>query len=209
MHAHSPCATAREAKVQINCRAPVHRQYAPIRGPCAQQQQPHAVFASQATRGVTTTRRSPGGRRGARLAAAAPDTLVDTRQEQELSVEFLGVLKDMQTVRGVLHTSAPPDLVYGILTAYERNAEVFAGICASDVRVTEAGDKQVVQVRVHRAWARAARVVVVVVSLAITALAPSWRLATGLLAACICLMHARRHHTPRTPTGSHACCAKC
>jgi hypothetical protein len=80
--------------------------------------------------------------------AAGPGTTELSHAQQQPSVEFLGVQRDMQTVRGVLHTPAPPDLVYSILCDYENNANVFDGICASEVRCTEAGDKQVVQVRV-------------------------------------------------------------
>ncbi|KAI8475786.1 MAG: hypothetical protein J3K34DRAFT_456142 [Monoraphidium minutum] len=69
-------------------------------------------------------------------AAAAPVGEVD--------VSFLGVLDGMQTVRGVLEVDASPDLVYDILTDYDRCSEVFENISASTT-MEEDGAKQVVQ----------------------------------------------------------------
>ena len=49
-------------------------------------------------------------------AAAAPP--------RDVEVEFLGVLDGMQTVRGIMEVDAHPDLVYSILTDYDRCSEV-------------------------------------------------------------------------------------
>lgn len=81
-----------------------------------------------------------------RTAAAAPDTLVAEETVQQPSVEFLGVLKDMQTVKGVIHTAAAPDLVFDILTDYDSCSRVFRNISGSQTLFTDAGDKQVIQV---------------------------------------------------------------
>jgi hypothetical protein len=81
-----------------------------------------------------------------RTAAAAPDTLVTEETVQQPSVEFLGVLKDMQTVKGVIHTAAAPDLVFDILTDYDSCSRVFRNISGSQTLFTDAGDKQVIQV---------------------------------------------------------------
>jgi hypothetical protein len=43
---------------------------------------------------------------------------------RDLQVEFMGVLNGMQTVRGVIEVDAHPDLVYKILTDYDRCSEV-------------------------------------------------------------------------------------
>lgn len=109
-----------------------------------------------------------------RCAAAAPETLeVEAEQQDEVqqqqqgdsaqpSVEFVGVMRDMQTVRGVLATHAPPELVYAILTDYDSCARVFRNICGSQTLFSEGGGKQVVQVRrlTARVWlSRCVRVV--------------------------------------------------
>ena len=67
----------------------------------------------------------------------------------DVEVEFLGVVGGMQTVRGVLHLDACPDLIYQILTDYDRCSEVFENISAS-ATLDEGGEKQVVQVRQRR-----------------------------------------------------------
>lgn len=87
-----------------------------------------------------------------KTAAAAPETLVvdDSDaggQHPPPAVEFLGVLNEMQTVRGVLQTPADPDLVYNILTDYDSCSRVFRNISGSQTLFTDAGDKQVIQVR--------------------------------------------------------------
>lgn len=81
-----------------------------------------------------------------RTAAAAPDTLVTQGDSQKPSIDFLGVLNDMQTVRGVLETAADPDLVYDVLTDYDSCSRVFRNISGSQTLFSEAGQKQVVQV---------------------------------------------------------------
>lgn len=81
-----------------------------------------------------------------RTRAAAPDTLVAGETLQQPTVDFLGVLNDMQTVRGILETAADPDLVYDILTDHDSCPRVFRNICGSETLLTEAGDKQVIQV---------------------------------------------------------------
>jgi hypothetical protein len=83
-----------------------------------------------------------------RTAAAAPDTVTTEESVQQPSVDFLGVLNDMQTVRGVLQTTADPDLVYDILVDYDSCSRVFRNICGSQTLFTDAGDKQVIQVGV-------------------------------------------------------------
>lgn len=81
-----------------------------------------------------------------KTAAAAPDTLVTDEGVQQPSIDFLGVLNDMQTVRGILQTAADPDLVYDILTDYDSCSRVFRNISGSQTVFTDAGDKQVIQV---------------------------------------------------------------
>lgn len=81
-----------------------------------------------------------------RITAAAPDTLVAGETLQQPTVDFLGVLNDMQTVRGILETAVDPDLVYDILTDHDSCPRVFRNICGSETLLTEAGDKQVIQV---------------------------------------------------------------
>ena len=81
-----------------------------------------------------------------RTAAAAPDTLIAEESVQRPEIDFLGVLNDMQTVRGVLQTAADPDLVYTILTDYDSCSRVFRNISGSETLFSDAGDKQVVQV---------------------------------------------------------------
>lgn len=81
-----------------------------------------------------------------RTAAAAPDTLVAEERSQQPTIDFLGVLNDMQTVRGVLETAADPDLVYSILVDYDSCSRVFRNISGSQTLFTDAGGKQVVQV---------------------------------------------------------------
>lgn len=82
-----------------------------------------------------------------RAAAAAPDTLIAEESVQQPTVEFLGVLRDMQTVKGVLQTAADPDLVFDILTDYDSCSRVFRNISGSQTLFTDAGEKQVIQVR--------------------------------------------------------------
>jgi len=81
-----------------------------------------------------------------KTAAAAPDTLVTQGDSQKPSIDFLGVLNDMQTVRGVLETAADPDLVYDVLTDYDSCSRVFRNISGSQTLFSEAGQKQIVQV---------------------------------------------------------------
>jgi hypothetical protein len=81
-----------------------------------------------------------------RTRAAAPDTLVAGETLQQPTVDFLGVLNDMQTVRGILETAADPDLVYDILTDHDSCPRVFRNICGSETLLTESGHKQVIQV---------------------------------------------------------------
>jgi hypothetical protein len=52
----------------------------------------------------------------------------------------------MQTVRGILQTTADPDLVYDILVDYDSCSRVFRNISGSQTLFTDAGDKQVIQV---------------------------------------------------------------
>lgn len=64
----------------------------------------------------------------------------------EPSVEFLGVLNGMQTVKGVLHVAAPPERVWTIITDYESNSRVYENISDSQVLMQEDGSKQLLQV---------------------------------------------------------------
>lgn len=50
----------------------------------------------------------------------------------------------MQTVRGLMEVDASPELVYSILTDYDRCSEVFENISASTT-LEEEGEKQVIQ----------------------------------------------------------------
>lgn len=76
----------------------------------------------------------------AHVAAQATVTLDDT------VIEFLGVNNGMQTVRGVLHVAADADLVYDMLTDYDRCARVFRNIVTSETKLFDDGSKQVLQV---------------------------------------------------------------
>jgi ribosome-associated toxin RatA of RatAB toxin-antitoxin module len=51
----------------------------------------------------------------------------------------------MQTVRGVMHVAAEPDLVYSILTDYDNCARVFRNVVSSEAVITAGGEKQVLQ----------------------------------------------------------------
>lgn len=80
--------------------------------------------------------------RSLRTQAAAQETVA----LEEPVLEFLGVNNGMQTVRGVMHVAADPDLVFSILTDYDSCARVFRNVVASETILTPDGDKQVLQV---------------------------------------------------------------
>jgi hypothetical protein len=70
---------------------------------------------------------------------------------QEPSVEFLGVVNDMQTARGFITTTqAEPDLVYQILSDYDSCPRVFRSVARSETVETPQGVKQVLQVGERR-----------------------------------------------------------
>jgi hypothetical protein len=110
-----------------------------------QQRQRHSTPV-QAQLASHTTHRTSSRPYRHRTAAAAPDTLVTADSYHQPTIDFLGVLNDMQTVRGTLQTAADPDLVYDILCDYDSCSRVFRNISGSQTLFTEAGDKQVIQV---------------------------------------------------------------
>jgi hypothetical protein len=110
-----------------------------------QQRQCHSTHV-QAKLAWHTDRRASSRPCRHRTAAAAPDTLVTEDSLQQPTIDFLGVLNDMQTVRGTLQTPADPDLVYDILTDYDSCSRVFRNISGSQTLFTEAGGKQIIQV---------------------------------------------------------------
>jgi hypothetical protein len=61
------------------------------------------------------------------------------------TVEFIGVISGMQTVRGSLDLDADAEMVYGLLTDYASCSRVFRNIATSTVQFSE-GRKQVLQV---------------------------------------------------------------
>lgn len=66
---------------------------------------------------------------------------------QEPSVDFLGVVNDMQTARGfITNAQADPDLVYQILSDYDSCPRVFRSVARSETVETPEGGKQVLQV---------------------------------------------------------------
>ncbi|KIZ07366.1 hypothetical protein MNEG_0592 [Monoraphidium neglectum] len=121
-------------------------QQRPGGNPQQQQQQQPVVAPAPPGSGVSPPRRapSPAAATAVRVAEAAVAPLRD------LQVEFMGVLNGMQTVRGVIEVDAHPDLVYKILTDYDRCSEVFENISASST-IEEDGAKQVIQVHGARA----------------------------------------------------------
>jgi hypothetical protein len=72
----------------------------------------------------------------------------------ELSVDFLGVVNDMQTARGIVHTPISPDHVYDLLSNYDQCPRVFRSVGSSQTLQNEAGGKQVLQV--SSSWAATA-----------------------------------------------------
>eukprot|EP00878_Enallax_costatus_P042129 GHUV01049169.1.p1 GENE.GHUV01049169.1~~GHUV01049169.1.p1 ORF type:complete len:188 (-),score=30.14 GHUV01049169.1:27-590(-) len=82
------------------------------------------------------------GIRTVRTHAAAQETLT----LDDPVIEFLGVNNGMQTVKGVLHVAADADLVYAMLTDYDRCARVFRNIVSSETKLLTDGSKQVLQV---------------------------------------------------------------
>jgi hypothetical protein len=63
------------------------------------------------------------------------------------SVDFLGVVNDMQTARGfITNAHADPDLVYQILSDYDSCPRVFRSVARSETVETPDGRKQVLQV---------------------------------------------------------------
>lgn len=100
---------------------------------------------------IISSRHATATRRAIKLAAAVPDTLVTQQQDSsEPSVDFLGVVNDMQTARGIVHTPISPDHVYGLLTNYDQCPRVFRSVATSQTLQTEAGGKQVLQVSSRR-----------------------------------------------------------
>lgn len=95
---------------------------------------------------ISSSSISHATRRAIKLAAAVPDTLVTQQDSSEPSVDFLGVVNDMQTARGIVHTPISPGHVYELLTNYEQCPRVFRSVASSQTLQTEAGGKQVVQV---------------------------------------------------------------
>jgi hypothetical protein len=66
---------------------------------------------------------------------------------QEPSVDFLGVVNDMQTARGfITNAQADPDQVYQILSDYDSCPRVFRSVARSETVETPEGGKQVLQV---------------------------------------------------------------
>jgi len=77
-----------------------------------------------------------------RTQAAAQETYV----LDEPSVDFIGVLDGMQTVKGVLHVPVDAALVYDVLTDYDSCSRVFRNIAATRTILSNEGSKQLVQV---------------------------------------------------------------
>jgi len=76
----------------------------------------HTRPAWQATRSTVVHGRCSRPSR-LRTAAAAPEAwAAEDSSTQQPSVDFLGVVNDMQTAKGFIHTAADPGLVYDILT---------------------------------------------------------------------------------------------
>lgn len=83
-----------------------------------------------------------------RTAAAAPEAwTAEDGSTQQPSVDFLGVVNDMQTAKGFIHTAADPSLVYDILSDYDSCPRVFRSVASSQTVFTEAGGKQIIQVK--------------------------------------------------------------
>eukprot|EP00775_Hariotina_reticulata_P013851 gene13851-13973_t len=76
-----------------------------------------------------------------RTQAAAQETYV----LDEPTVDFIGVLDGMQTVKGVLHVPADAALVYDVLTNYDSCSRVFRNIADTRTVFSNEGNKQLVQ----------------------------------------------------------------
>lgn len=104
----APRAPLAAPQQQPRAQGPLDPQPSPAAAPAGPASPPRRAPAPPAATAV----------RAAEAAAAAPPRGAD--------VEFLGVLDGMQTVRGVIEVDAHPDLVYAILTDYDRCSEVRA-----------------------------------------------------------------------------------
>ena len=61
------------------------------------------------------------------------------------TVDFIGTIRGMQTVRGSLDLDADAGLVYDLLTDYDSCSRIFRNVASSTVQYSE-GRKQVLQV---------------------------------------------------------------
>jgi hypothetical protein len=64
----------------------------------------------------------------------------------EPNVDFLGVIRGMQTVKGSLELDADAQLVYDLLRDYPSTSRVFRNIASSTVNYSADERKQVLQV---------------------------------------------------------------
>lgn len=83
-------------------------------------------------------------------AAVASDTLrTQDSTAQQPTVDFLGVVNDMQTARGIVHTAVESDHVYSMLTDYDMCPRVFRSVARSQTLQLDNGGKQVIQVGIR------------------------------------------------------------